>query len=116
MLDNLGLVPTLEWPAKDFSGRTGIAVELDLLDDDPTSEGDAATALFRFAQESLTNVARHPGANNMIIELQRCGGTAVLRIVDNGKGIGDADRRKARSFGLLGMRARIGVGRRSESD
>lgn len=109
MLDNLGLVPTLEWLAKDFTQRTGIAVELEIPDENLGASGDAATAIFRIVQESLTNVARHAQAGKVVITLTHRGGNVALCVRDDGKGMDDADRRKARSFGLLGMRERAFV-------
>lgn len=109
MLDNLGLVPTLEWLTRQFSDRTGIRVDLDIPDENLGVSGDAATAIFRIVQEALTNVARHSGADEVGIEVRRQGGNVVTRIRDNGKGFSEPDTRKARSFGLLGMRERAYV-------
>ncbi|MEQ1772531.1 MAG: PAS domain-containing sensor histidine kinase [Burkholderiales bacterium] len=109
MLDNLGLVPTLEWLIKDFSGRTGIPVDLEIPDENLGVSGDAATAIFRIVQEALTNVSRHSGADWVGVEVKRYSGNVVVRISDNGKGFTDADKRKARSFGLLGMHERAYV-------
>lgn len=106
ILDNLGLVPTLEWLAKDFAQRTGIHVDLDIDDENLEVEGDPATAVFRIAQEALTNVARHSGADFVGIQLRCSGGQIMLRIQDNGKGFTASDTRKSRSFGLVGMRER----------
>lgn len=109
MLDNLGLAPTLEWLAKEFSGRSGIRIDLDIPDEDMGMNGDAATAIFRIVQEALTNVSRHAGADWVGIEVRRRSGNVVVRISDNGKGFTEADTRKERSFGLLGMRERAYV-------
>jgi two-component system sensor histidine kinase UhpB len=109
MLDNLGLVPTLEWLTQDFSDRNGIRVALDIPYENLGVSGDAATAIFRIVQEALTNVARHSGADEVCIAVKRHGGNVVVRVSDNGKGISEADTRKSRSFGLLGMRERAYV-------
>jgi PAS domain S-box-containing protein len=109
MLDNLGLVPTLEWLTREFSARTGIRVELDIPDENLGVGGDPATAIFRIVQESLTNVARHAGASEVAVEVINEDGTVVVRVRDDGKGIAEQDARKSRSFGLLGMRERAYV-------
>lgn len=109
MLDNLGLVPTLEWLAKEFSGRTGIRVELAIPDENLGVGGDAATAIFRIVQEGLTNVARHSGADQVAVAVIHSVGKIVVRVRDNGKGMAEQDARKSRSFGLLGMRERAYV-------
>lgn len=109
MLDNLGLAPTLEWLTRDFSARTGITVDLAMPNEDLGATGDAATAIFRIVQESLTNVARHSQATQVRVEVVRVGGDVRVRVTDDGRGLNDNDTRKARSFGLLGMRERAYV-------
>jgi PAS domain S-box-containing protein len=109
MLDNLGLAPTLEWLTRDFAARAGLSVELVMPDEDLGASGDAATAIFRITQEALTNVVRHAQATNVRVEIMRVGGDVRVRISDDGCGLNDADQRKARSFGLLGMRERAYV-------
>ncbi|HTD89123.1 MAG TPA: PAS domain S-box protein, partial [Burkholderiales bacterium] len=109
MLDNLGLVSTLEWLTKEFSGRTGIVVDLDISDENLGVGGDAATAIFRIVQEALTNVLRHSGADWVGIGVMRRSGNVVVRVSDNGTGFTDADKHKSRSFGLLGMHERAYV-------
>lgn len=115
MLDDLGLVPAIEWLANDFTNRYGIAVERDLDADAAMFSNAAASALFRIVQEALTNVARHAEASLVEITLKVRGPICVLRIADDGLGAtGDpADftgpQRNAlrdKSFGLLGIRER----------
>jgi signal transduction histidine kinase len=60
-------------------------------------------------QESLTNVARHAHARQVVISLTHRGGNVALRVADDGRGMAEGDRRKARSFGMLGMRERAFV-------
>jgi PAS domain S-box-containing protein len=109
MLDNLGLVPTLEWLTREVSGRTGIRITLDIPDEHLGVGGDAATAIFRIVQEALTNVVRHSGASEAAVEVIHDEGTVVVRVGDNGRGMAAQDAHKARSFGLLGMRERAYV-------
>jgi len=112
MLDDLGLVPAIEWLANDFTNRYGIAVERDLDADATVFSSAAASALFRIVQEALTNVARHAEAGLVEIKLKVDGPNCVLRIADDGLGAtGDpADRQRDalrdKSFGLLGIRER----------
>ncbi|MEX3693453.1 PAS domain S-box protein [Paraburkholderia sp. BR14263] len=112
MLDDLGLVPAIEWLTNDFTNRYGIAVDCDLDADATNFSNDASSALFRIVQEALTNVARHADANLVEITLKVDGPLCVLRIADDGLGAtGDpADRQRDalrdKSFGLLGIRER----------
>jgi len=109
MLDDLGLVPTIEWLVHDFSQRSGIAVELTL----PSAEFDVgpelSTAVFRVLQESLTNVARHAQASRVAVALSGTDNNVELRVQDNGKGIGAAGAGGAKTLGVLGMRERTAI-------
>ncbi len=106
MLDDLGLVPTIEWLTHDFSQRTGVAVELAL----PTSDFDAgpalSTAVFRVVQESLTNIARHANAGKVSVSLSVSPTDVELGVRDNGIGISESAAGGNKTLGLLGMRER----------
>ncbi|AYZ64602.1 PAS domain S-box protein [Burkholderia multivorans] len=108
MLDDLGLVPAIEWLANDFTHRYGIEVErhIDPADTSFTSAG--ATALFRIVQEALTNVARHADATRVMLTLKVDDGYCMLRIADNGHGAPERPQavRDHPSFGLIGIRER----------
>jgi len=106
VLDDLGLVPALEWQAREWQERTGIdcavSSELGSLKIAP----EPGTALFRIFQESLTNVARHAGATQVAARLGVEAGAIVLEIRDNGRGVTADEVRNSKSLGLLGMRER----------
>jgi two-component system, NarL family, sensor histidine kinase UhpB len=109
MLDDLGLLSTIEWLVNDFSRRTGIAVEVILPEPEFEVDRELSTALFRVLQESLTNVARHAGANRVCITLSGTESDVQLTVHDNGKGIGAALESAPKTFGLLGMRERASM-------
>jgi signal transduction histidine kinase len=109
MLDDLGLVSTIEWVVNDFSKRTGVQVELHLPQSDFDAEPGLSTALFRVLQESLTNVTRHAQASRVRIALSVSDGEVRLRIEDNGCGIAARATDKPKTFGLLGMRERAAL-------
>jgi two-component system sensor histidine kinase UhpB len=106
VLDDLGLVPAMEWQAREWQERTGIecavSSELDSLRIAP----EPGTALFRIFQESLTNIARHAGATQVAARLGVEAGAIVLEICDNGRGVTADEVRNSKSLGLLGMRER----------
>lgn len=110
MLEDLGLVPALDTLVTQFSRRTGISCQLEvgaLAADALPASSSAATPLYRIAQEALNNVIKHAQASAVHVRLETSpGGNLVLRISDNGKGMTVAERRKAQSFGLLGMQER----------
>jgi PAS domain S-box-containing protein len=106
ILDTLGLAPALEWQAHDFQERTGIqCVFLSTLDT-LSLDRERTIAVFRIAQESLTNVLRHARATRVEIGLESREEMLILTVQDNGIGIKDADLTGSRSFGLLGMHER----------
>lgn len=110
VLDDLGLSAALRWLAEDCRERLRIDVDLHLA----AQAGDEAaarytplyeTALFRVAQESLTNVARHAQATRVTIAFCEDAGQLVLRIHDNGRGYQAA--RRPEGLGIRGMRERV---------
>ncbi|HEX5392160.1 MAG TPA: PAS domain S-box protein [Rhodocyclaceae bacterium] len=102
----LGIGPALDWLADEFQRDTGIACALDLMVIKPILNETQATALFRSAQESLTNVARHSGAKEARISLEEMDGNYVLEIVDSGLGF-DMNAPQLQRFGLAGIRERM---------
>jgi PAS domain S-box-containing protein len=109
MLDDLGLTPAIEWLAHDFAQRTGIKIHLTIADQLLRLTKDAETAIYRIVQESLTNVTRHAHATNVFISTKYTERGFLLTVRDDGVGIAPGSRRKAKSFGLLGMRERVHV-------
>jgi PAS domain S-box-containing protein len=106
MLDDLGLVPAIEWLANDFTNRYGIAVEMRIEPGEASFNRDGATALFRIVQEALTNVARHADATLVTVSILVEDDQYVLRVEDNGRGAAERLEPDGKSFGLLGMRER----------
>jgi signal transduction histidine kinase len=103
---DFGLLPALEWQAKEFEAQAGIACTLQASMKELELDPEQATALFRIAQEALTNIAKHAHASAVTIKLTRSRGVLTLKIADNGRGIRPADRAKPDSFGLRGMAER----------
>lgn len=106
VLDDLGLVAAMEWQAREFQDRTGVRCTLDA--DPRLGRVDPArsTAIFRIAQEALTNVARHANAGSVTVELGVVDGALTLVVQDDGRGIPAEASTQASSLGLLGMRER----------
>lgn len=107
MLDDLGLVPAIEWLANDFTNRYGIDVERHIETGGLTFTSAGATTLFRIVQEALTNVARHADATRVALRLDIEEGFCVLRVADNGRGAAPGGTaHEDKSFGLIGIRER----------
>jgi signal transduction histidine kinase len=106
MLDDLGLVPALEHLLHDLSQRTGIIVSLDA-DEAGVNVGEPrASALYRMAQEALTNVSRHAEATEVQVAIDADSENLVLTVRDNGKGFDAEAAARRRSYGVLGIRER----------
>src|SRR5581483_3783555 len=98
----------LHWLAEGFTHRTGIEVKVEgelrgRLPD------ETETHLFRIAQEALTNVARHSGAQHVWMALSQSPNEIVLSIRDDGRGLPAAaadDGAALNGMGMIGMRAR----------
>lgn len=104
-LDDLGLVAALHGYVQDFSRRTGLTVSFD-----PACGGRLPAhieiALYRIAQEALTNVAKHAGARAAVVQLVREPSSVSLTITDDGTGFEPAVVSPERGVGLFGMRER----------
>ncbi|MDQ9170806.1 histidine kinase [Oxalobacteraceae bacterium R-40] len=102
-----GIVAAIDWQAKEFEKQTGILCIFISSHKDIELRFDQATALFRIFQEALTNVSKHAQASQVTVHLIRKAGKISLEVVDNGRGIVEADQRKPKSFGLRGMNERV---------
>ena len=90
MLDDYGLLPALHWYAKDFSRRTGIAVNVAGQDGMDRLDPEIEITLFRIAQEALINVAKHAHAKRVQVELDQTPGHCRMAVRDDGIGIDGA--------------------------
>jgi PAS domain S-box-containing protein len=102
---DMGIVAALKWQAERFGSHSGIQCEVRIPDEEIQLEESQAIALFRIVQESLTNILRHAKADRVVISLVHDGDDYVLKVRDNGKGF-DSSKKKANSFGLVGIRER----------
>jgi PAS domain S-box-containing protein len=105
VLDHLDLPDALEWLAKDFHRRHGLPCRFTCDAPPGKMSLDAKTALFRIAQEALTNVTRHAQAAQAHIHLTH-GADLQLTIDDDGRGLDAAAGENPLSFGLTGIRER----------
>ncbi|MBM3744517.1 MAG: histidine kinase [Acidobacteria bacterium] len=107
MLDDLGLVPALQWQAREFSRRCGTRVDLDV-DGELESLPEAhRTCVYRVVQEALTNCARHAQARNVRVAIHGGVGQLTLMVQDDGVGFEVLERQGTRGLGLVGMQERL---------
>ncbi|MFD5856704.1 HAMP domain-containing sensor histidine kinase [Streptomyces chartreusis] len=102
VLEDLGLVSALTSLSQDFATHTGLRVVRRLDDDLPALDHESELVLYRVAQESLTNAARHADARRVEVSLHGADEAVVLEIADDGRGIEAA----CEGAGIRGMRER----------
>lgn len=106
MIDDLGLVPAIEHLLHEFSQRSEVLVSLETDAEGVEFREPLATALYRMVQEALTNVARHAAAARVEVSVARKDGKLMVRVRDDGRGIGAGPPKKGKSLGLLGIQER----------
>ena len=104
MLDDFGLVPALEWQARELSKRTGIRVQVAAADSGGDLPDALKTCIYRVVQEALHNCARHAQARSVRVVVRQEDARIVLSVEDDGRGF---DARRVRGLGLVGMEERV---------
>lgn len=110
ILDDFGLIPALQFLAEGVSKRMGLSVTV-MGSTGGRLSTDIETALYRIAQEGLTNVTRHAKASRAVIRVRRYADKVICSIDDNGQGFQTSARRAARTsthgLGLIGIKERV---------
>jgi two-component system, NarL family, sensor histidine kinase UhpB len=110
LLDDLGLVAALRQYVRSTEERSGLAAQLTVTGWDDAGDERLApeveTALFRIAQEALTNAMRHARASTVQVRLRRSAGSVMLEVRDDGVGLGAAAPSDGEHLGMFGMRER----------
>jgi two-component system sensor histidine kinase UhpB len=108
LLDDLGVVAALSWLAEDAEERLGVSARVKIAGDELVSgarvPAEIETALYRIAQESLTNAARHGKARRIVIALRSSAQALRLTIADDGAGFTPGV--ESGGLGVRGMRER----------
>jgi signal transduction histidine kinase len=104
MLDDLGLIPALEWQARETSKRSGIRVQVVAEEVSEELPEEHKTCIYRIVQEALHNIMQHAQARTVRIAVRQESNRLLLSIDDDGKGF---DPNRSRGMGLLGMHERV---------
>jgi signal transduction histidine kinase len=104
MLDDFGLVPALEWQAREVSKRTGLRVHVTAEESAGELPDELKTCIYRVVQEALHNCARHSHARSVKVVVRQEPAKIVLSVEDDGHGF---DARRVRGLGLVGMEERV---------
>jgi signal transduction histidine kinase len=109
LLDDLGLVPALQWQLEEFIRRSGIGCDFSEEGVDDMLPDSVKTCVYRVVQEALHNCEKHAGANRVSIALRQLPESLAVEVRDNGCGFALNEKsmphRKA-GLGILGMRER----------
>jgi len=104
MLDDLGLIPALEWQGREVSRRSEMEVEVQARDVSEKIPDEYKICIYRIVQEALNNAARHSAASNARVTVEQAAGKILISIVDDGRGF---DPQRVRGLGILGMEERV---------
>jgi signal transduction histidine kinase len=104
MLDDLGLVPALQWQAREASKRSGLWVKVAAEEVSDELTEDHKTCIYRIVQEALHNIVQHANARNVRITVSQEPDRLLLSIQDDGRGFNPP---QERGMGLIGMEERV---------
>lgn len=110
LLDDLGLIPALRSFMRALPGRSGMRIHLTAFVGIESLDSVKRTALYRVAQEALTNVARHARASIVTLHIEKVRGAICMEVKDNGRSFRPDEilaSKTNRRLGLLGMRERV---------
>lgn len=114
ILDDLGLVPAIDWYAESRLASQGVQVQMETVGEERRLPSEVETTVFRVAQEAITNIARHARAECVTINLAFTDTVVSLEFEDDGCGfdpeaVMNQGKGSTLSFGLLGMRERVAL-------
>jgi signal transduction histidine kinase len=104
MLDDLGLVPALEWQAREISRRSDMEVEVHSENVSEDLGDETKVTIYRLVQEALNNAATHASAKNAKVTIVQNSDKITVEIADDGHGFDPA---RQRGMGILGMEERV---------
>ena len=110
-LDDLGLIPTLRKYVHDFEEKTQIRTVFDIKGKEHRLSSAMEAGVFRLVQEALSNVAKHSGAHQVLVEITYQAQLIKIIVKDDGSGFNMEELKRKQSkrehFGLVGMRERV---------
>jgi signal transduction histidine kinase len=107
ILDELGLVSTIDWYLLTVEKQLGIAVTLETIGTSARVDSTKAIHVYRVLQEALSNVSRHAGTDRAFVRLRFETGKLELDVEDHGRGLNPDTTR--RGLGLVAMRERAAI-------
>jgi len=111
ILDNLGILATISWFCRQYKNiYSGIAIEKQINLRERDVSDDLKTTIFRILQEAMNNIAKHSGADTILLHLEKSNSSINLIIRDNGNGFDNTNLLSVKSytngFGITSMKER----------
>lgn len=106
LLESLGLAESLRALVDEYADASHIQCRTEIPEQFPELDAELGIALYRIAQESLTNIAKYAHASEVFVRLAHADGSIVLEIADNGCGLPEDFRERATAHGISGMQQR----------
>ncbi|MBI4494885.1 MAG: HAMP domain-containing protein [Chloroflexi bacterium] len=107
LLDDLGLIPAIQWYAETHLAPAGVAPTVEVVGPRRRLPPLVETALFRVAQEGITNIVKHAAASRATVRLEFRPASIAAAIEDDGTGFTRQEPRDGRGLGLMGMQERV---------
>ena len=111
ILDDLGLIPTLEWLASELTKKVGINISVTATGKERRFNSEAEMAMFRIAQEALWNTCKHAKASKAWVNIKYYKGKIIMSVNDNGRGFDIPDNltdlASSGKLGLTGINERV---------
>jgi signal transduction histidine kinase len=104
MLDDLGLIPALEWQAREISRRSDMEVEVHSQNVSEDLGDETKVTVYRLVQEALNNAATHASARNAKVTVAQGSDKITMEVTDDGHGF---DPKRQRGMGILGIEERV---------
>ena len=104
MLDDLGLIPALEWQAREISRRSDMEVEVHSENVSEELGDETKVTIYRLVQEALNNAATHASAKNAKVTVAQRSDKITVEVTDDGHGFNPE---RQRGMGILGMEERV---------
>jgi signal transduction histidine kinase len=104
MLDDLGLIPALEWQAREVSRRSEMEVEVHSENASQELPDEIKVCIYRLVQEALNNAATHAEAKSAKVTVIPDADKISVQVADDGRGF---DPERQRGMGILGMEERV---------
>lgn len=109
VLQELGLTSAIRKEAKDLEKNNRVETRVAISDEVGRLSPETETALYRIVQEALHNVAKHAQATHVNVVMERQNDGIHLLVEDDGVGIFPKSNFRGNSFGLAGIKERVGM-------